>query len=248
MVVAVVAGGAAVVALGVADELDEPGDAGREEFGDRSRHDLLAVERDPDLTEFDDCRLGARQPTGGGTGAKHHAPLDAPGGHPAGAGDSHESHPQDVGERIFRRAPEPLRPKGGPHQLSLSSDDDESVASAHGLRRRAGRRCRTVGDGKGVEALAVGGRGTHGQEGEEETDQGEAKRETVHDGLRAIWGKKRLLQRGLMIELIIRFPFALCDGLPGRDVDTFIKGLCGSTSGRTAHHKWFVFLVFCGRL
>lgn len=58
------------------------------------------------------------------------------------------------------------------------------------------------------------------------------------------WGKKRLLQRGVDDRIDHSVPVRVSDGLPGRDVDTFLKGLCGSTSGRTAHHNGVAFSAF----
>ncbi len=59
------------------------------------------------------------------------------------------------------------------------------------------------------------------------------------------WGKKRFLRRELMDDRIDHsVPVRVSDGLPGRDVDTFVKGLCGSTSGRTAHHNGVALSAF----
>lgn len=192
VVVAVVAGGAAVVALGVLYESDESGDARGQQVGNRDRHHLLALEHEADLPELDDRRLGAGELARRGTRAENGAARDLPGGHAAVAGDRREAHLDDVGQRVAGRPPEDRHADRGAHQLTLSVHDDERLVVRRGRDRARDSRDHAAGDGGGGQRLATRVLGEAEEECEQDRSVDEHRRDELEHG-NLVLGKEALV-------------------------------------------------------
>lgn len=243
--------GTAVVSLRVLDDADERDRAGGESRGDRVAHERMTLRHDPYAPQLLDRRLGVREAPAGRLGAEHRPTVHLPGDLVLVAADLGQPR-EDVCQRVARRPPEngSLRRRRD-EQLALpihldgrdAVDEDDSGRLLRGGAGGCGDHA--PGDRGGRHRLTVRGLRADGDERDKKSEENERGDETTHGGLR-VGGKKRFVKaRGLMDDRNDHsVPVRVSDGLPGRDVDTFLKGLCGSTSGRTAHHNGVAFSAF----